>query len=124
MEHEFYQPPSYALGHRKATDMANLKNPKWTLVQHSAYGYAEKPGWEKAVETRQITTDAELKRVKSAGGFVFASYNEADDQEYKSNYPKGAGETLTYPEVLGTFSDKELDGLRIYIPASITQVIG
>lgn len=102
--------------------MAKLKDEKWTLVQHSAYGYQEKPGWEKAVETRRITTEAELKRVQEAGGMVFDSYNEADDQEYKSNYPQGAGDTLTYPEVKGTFSDKELDGLRIYVP--IRQVIG
>jgi hypothetical protein len=107
--------------------MTKLKEEKYTLVQHSAYGYQEKPGWEQAVETRRITTDAELKRVQAAGGFVFDSYNEADEQEYKSNYPDGAeipGKEfrLTYPEVKGTFSDNELDGLRIYIPAR--QVIG
>ena len=107
--------------------MTKLKEQKWTLVQHSAYGYQEKPGWDKAVETRMITTDAELKRVESVGGMVFDSYSEADNQEYKSNYPDGVeipGQPfqLTYPEVKGTFSDKELDGLRIYIPARM--VIG
>jgi hypothetical protein len=104
--------------------MTRLKEEKWTLVQHSAYGYQEKPGWEKAVETRQITTEAELKRVQAAGGMVFDSYNEADDQEYKSNYPQGAGDTLMYPAVLGTFSSTMIDGLRIYIPASTRQIIG
>jgi hypothetical protein len=54
-----------------------------------------------AVETRQITTEAELKRVESVGGYVFDSYDEADTQEYKSNYPKGAGDPLMYPEVQG-----------------------
>lgn len=96
--------------------MAKLKEDKWTLVQHSGFGYAEKPGWELAVETRLITTDVELKRVESVGGYVFDSYGEADDQEFKSNYPKGSGDALMYPCVQGTFSDKELDGLRIYIP--------
>ena len=106
--------------------MAKLKDEKWTLVQHSAFGYQEKPGWEKAVETRQITTSVELDRVQSVGGFVFDSYDEADSQEYKSNYPKGAGEfpTLTYPEVLGTFSHKEIDDLKIYIPKTEVKVIG
>jgi hypothetical protein len=104
--------------------MAKLKQEKWTLVQHSGFGYAEKPGWEKAVETRQITTEVELKRVESVGGYVFDSYSDADDQEYKSNYPDGAGDTLTYPAVRGTFSHKELDGLKIYIPATETKVIG
>jgi hypothetical protein len=102
--------------------MAKLQGEWYTLVQHSAYGYQEKPGWDKAVETRRITTEAELDRVKKVGGFVFPSYNEADDQEYKSNYPEGAGDRITYPEVKGTFSDKELDGLKIYIPTR--QVIG
>jgi hypothetical protein len=102
--------------------MAKLTDEKWTLVQHSAYGYGEKPGWEKAVETRQITTPAELKRVQDAGGMIFDSYGEADDQEMKSNYPEGTGDKIMYPSVLGTFSDKQLDGLKIYVPAR--QVIG
>ena len=101
--------------------MAKLMQEKWTLVQHSGFGYEEKPGWDKAVETRQITTAEELKRVESVGGLIFDSYGEADKQMYASNYPQGVeieGKDfrLTYPEVLGTFSDKELDGLRIYIP--------
>jgi hypothetical protein len=107
--------------------MTKLKEEKWTLVQHSAFGYQEKPGWDKAVETRLITTDVELKRVESVEGFVFDNYNEASSQEYKSNYPdgveiEGREFTLTYPEVKGTFSDKELDGLKIYIP--LRQIIG
>lgn len=89
---------------------------KWTLVQHSAFGYAEKPGWEHAVETRSLHTDAEVKRVKQAGGMIFDTYGEAEDQVMKSCYPDGPGDTLTYPHVLGTFSDKMVDDLRIYIP--------
>lgn len=109
--------------------MAKLAESKWTLVQHSAFGYQEKPGWDLAVETHSITTEAELKRVQSVGGFVFDSYSEADDQEMASNYPEGVAQAgtgkdfvLTYPEVQGTFSDKDLDGLKIYIPAR--QIIG
>lgn len=93
-----------------------LARDKWTLVQHSAFGYQEKPGWEHAVESHMITNEAELKRVERVGGFVFDSYDEADKQEYKSNYPDGAGETLTYPQVQGTFSDQMVDDLKIYIP--------
>lgn len=96
--------------------MSKLLESKWTLVQHSAYGYAEKPGWEHAVETRSINTTAEIHRVLKAGGLVFETYSEADEQEYKSNYPDGAGDKITYPHVQGTFSQTELDGLKIYIP--------
>jgi hypothetical protein len=99
--------------------MAKLTDEKWTLVQHSAYGYQEKPGWENAVETRRLTTEAELKRVQDVGGFVFDDYNAADKQEYDSNYPEGAGSRLTYPRVKGTFSDREIDGLKIYIPVKV-----
>ena len=101
-----------------------LADERWTLVQHSAYGYQAKPGWDKAVETRRITTTEELARVQSVGGYVFESYDAADDQEMKSNYPKGTGPTLMYPECLGTFSHKEIDGLKIYMPAVETKVIG
>jgi hypothetical protein len=104
--------------------MTKLTKEMWTLVQHSAFGYQEKPGWEKAVETRQITTSVELDRVQSVGGFVFDSYDEADKQEYKSNYPEGAGEALTYPQVQGTFSHKKIDDLKIYIPKTEVKVIG
>jgi hypothetical protein len=97
--------------------MTKLKVDKWTLVQHSAFGYQEKPGWDKAVETRQISTEAELGMAVNEGGMIFDSYNDADEAEYKENYPNGAGETLTYPEVKGTFSNREIDGLKIYIPA-------
>jgi hypothetical protein len=108
-------------------NMAKLKEEKWTLVQHSGFGYGEKPGWENAVETRQITTEAELGKIINIGGLVFDSYEAADKREYEENYPGGAeipGKEfrLTYPEVKGTFSDKELDGLKIYIP--VREVVG
>jgi hypothetical protein len=102
--------------------MAKLQGDWWTLVQHSAYGYQEKPGWDKAVETRKLTTEAELDRVRKVGGLLFSTYDAADQQEYQSNYPDGAGERLMYPQVKGTFSDKEVDGLKIYIP--VRQVVG
>lgn len=97
--------------------MARLKVERWTLVQHSAYGYQEKPGWEKAVETKMISTGKELVDVTNEGGLVLESYNEADEREMQENYPDLAGAALTYPRVKGTFSNKTLDGLRIYVPA-------
>lgn len=102
-----------------------LADGRWTLVQHSAFGYQAKPGWDKAVETRQITTTEELARVQSVNGYVFESYDAADDQEMKSNYPKGTtNDPVTYPEVLGTFAHKEIDGLKIYMPKTEVKVIG
>jgi hypothetical protein len=37
----------------------------------------------------------------------------------KENYPEGTGKSIMYPCVNGTFSDKMIDGLRIYIPAKV-----
>ena len=44
--------------------MAKLTNEKWTLVQHSAFGYAEKPGWEKAVEAATVAMKEDLAGMK------------------------------------------------------------
>ncbi len=98
---------------------------KWTLVQHSACGYRGLLAWERGVETRQVGTDVEEARVRKAGGFLFDTYGEAEDQMMKSNYPKGTDGPLMYPEVLGTFAEHlAIDGLKIYIPKTETKVIG
>ena len=87
---------------------------KWTVVQHSGYGYTHKPGFEHAVETRAITTVGELKRVERSGGVVFDSYLLAEDFAEKADFP--ADYKGLYPQARGTFSSQMIDGLRIYKP--------
>lgn len=86
----------------------------WTVVQHSGYGYSAKPGFEHAVETRHISTQAERHRVEGAGGVIFDTCMAAEDFAEAANYP--AGNPGIYPRAKGTFSDKLIDGLLIYIP--------
>jgi len=86
----------------------------WTIVQHSGYGYAGKDGFRHAVETRAVRTLGEKERVEKAGGLLFASYREADAFSEAANYPEGA--ESFYTAAKGTFSDKEIDELKIYLP--------
>jgi hypothetical protein len=87
----------------------------WTLVQHSAFGYMKKPGFEHAVEERIIETKREIALVKKEGGVIIDGYVEASELAYALNYPSDA-ELGLYPGFRGTFSEKEVDGLRIAVP--------
>lgn len=87
---------------------------KYTLVQHSGYGYAERSEFKAAVETRMITRAAEERRVLNAGGIVLDKPSDAYRREDEENYPPGTP-GLT-PRAKGSFSRKKIDGLPIYIP--------
>jgi hypothetical protein len=86
---------------------------KWTIVQHSGYGYNLDPVFARAVETRSVSTKAEENRVLKVGGILFDSYTEASDFEDDVN---GVSGDRPFLKVEGTFSDKDIDGLKIYIP--------
>lgn len=91
-----------------------------TIVQHSGFGYAGKPGFEFGLETRILHTKAELAIVRKADGLVFNNYNEAEDFCEEAMYPSDNPGLV--PTAKGTFSDKEIDGLRIYVP--VRKVVG
>jgi hypothetical protein len=94
--------------------MATTKmHPCWTLVQHSGYGYGGDPGFARGLEIRQVETRAERARVEKAGGVIFDTYVEASKAEDEWPYVDNGG---LYPHAQGTFSDKTIDGLRIYVP--------
>jgi hypothetical protein len=84
---------------------------KWTVVQHSGYAYGGKPGFEQGLETYQLMTAAELRRVQAAAGLLFDSWTAAD------TYGDNAVGRGLYPAAPGTFSDKTVNGQRIYLPA-------
>lgn len=92
--------------------MRNLET-KWTLVQHSGFGYAEKPGFRLAVEMREVTGKG-IERVKKAGGVLFDTYSECSEAEDRENYPPGVDGIL--PTVRGTFHKLQIDGLALYLP--------
>jgi hypothetical protein len=93
---------------------------RWTIVQHSAFGYKQDPQFERAVETRQIQNSIEMIRVNRAHGCVFNSYMEAEEFAEKANYPDGHEGII--PGVKGKFSVWLIDGLKIYIPVQAEPV--
>jgi hypothetical protein len=87
---------------------------KWTVVQHSGYGYNDNPQFEQAVEVRQIHTKGELRLVERVGGVLFDGYLLAEEFAEHANYP--ADHNGIIPAAKGTFSKLAIDGLKIYIP--------
>lgn len=95
---------------------------KFVIVQHSGYGYAGKEEFELGLESRSITTKAELTRVIRADGIVFNDYSAAERYCEEQMYPEGyLGMT---PKAQGTFSESVIDGLRIYQPYEPVAVLG
>lgn len=93
---------------------------QWTIVRHSAYGYQGGPQFKRAVETRGILLAGEARIVQKAGGVLFSTYREAEEFAFSASYPEGNSGII--PAAGGTFSDKEIDGLRVYVP--VRKVIG
>lgn len=89
---------------------------RYTIVQHSAAGYAGDGTFSKGLETRSTNLKSEQARVTRAGGLLFASYNEADDYIDSESYPPGTNGLV--PNAPGEFSELDIDGLRIYVPRS------
>lgn len=89
----------------------------YTLVQHSGFGYAGKPGFERGVETREVNLAVHRDLVRKVGGVLVTSDLEIDELEEQVNYPEG--HESIYPAAQGTFATQTLDGLRIYIPKVI-----
>lgn len=93
--------------------MGRMKESKYTLVQHSGFGYAHKEAFRLAVESREVS-GKDIERVKKVGGVLFDTYGEAMDAEDRENYPPGVEGIC--PKVRGTFHHSVVDGLAIYLP--------
>lgn len=92
---------------------------KWTLVQHSAYGYGNDRQFKAALETRMVRTGAQQEVVRRHGGLLFDSYGEAEDAAFEAQYP-GNYEGLI-PHAEGSFTRNYMvDGLRLYVPPTST----
>jgi len=88
----------------------------FTLVQHSGWTSAGKWDFKNAVELRTLSgTSAES--IREAGGLIFDTYSEASDAEFNENYPPVLKGMI--PRVNGSFSNKEVQGQKIYIPSVI-----
>ena len=87
---------------------------KYTVVQHSGYGYKQNPQFRLAVESRRCVKNADIRQVMRAGGLLFDTYDEAEAFCKKANYPPGNNGLI--PTVRGQFSQMMVDDLKIYIP--------
>lgn len=92
-----------------------LKDFGYTLVQHSAYGYKQDVQFKQGVESRALTSEEQVNRVKKVGGIVLTGYSEAEARAQAEMYPPDV-ETFLTPKAQGTFSHVEVDGLAVYIP--------
>lgn len=87
---------------------------QWTLVQHSGYGYAGKPGFKQGLEPRSVTRKVQADLVRREGGLLFDNYMEANEMAHNLQYPEGYDGM--YPMFRGTFSTHVIDDLKIAIP--------
>jgi len=77
-------------------------------------GYKKNRQFLQGLETRPVTK-AEAARVEAAGGVIFSDFRTAEDTAMEWMYPPDHPGGII-PDAKGTFSDKEIDGLKIYIP--------
>lgn len=97
---------------KKSTNQTTFK---YTVVQHSGYGYAGNPLFQKGLESRGLEKSAWVNLVEKEGGLLFDTYADCEEYCIKEMYPQPDEQGLV-PEAPGTFSDRLIDGLRIYLP--------
>lgn len=95
---------------------------KYTVVQHSGYGYGDKPAFEKGLQATAVDTVAEQRTVKRAGGLLFDTYTDAETYCDREMYPEGV--TGLHPQVSGSFGEVTVNELRVYIPAAPVSILG
>ena len=96
--------------------MAQLEKTKYTVVQHSGYGYGNNTQFMYGLESRSLTTDNQLNKVIKAGGMVFNTYSEAEDYADFASYPKDYNGLTPRANQFGSFSRMKIDKLRIFVP--------
>lgn len=87
---------------------------KYTLVQHSGYGYGGKETFKKAVEVMHLDGPRDVALVSKYGGLIYNTYAEARRAEEYLNGIDGKRPFLSVP---GTFlAPVKIDGLALYVP--------
>lgn len=88
----------------------------YTLVQHSGFADGGNPAFERGLEPAALMLKKTFDQVRRAGGLTFGVYADAADAALNHSYPTGTEGLI--PQAPGSFSDKEVDGRRVYIPPS------
>jgi len=87
----------------------------WTLVQHSGFGYAEDPLFMHGLESRNVTTKAQVDRIRQQGGYLFKDYVTAERMAEALTNNEDEDADWMIPSAKGEFSSHKIDGLAIYI---------
>lgn len=93
-------------------------DPKWTIVQHSAYGYKGEHQFEKGLESREVRSREAQRAVEKVGGQLFDSYIEAETWAAEEQYPDPSYRGLI-PQAPGEFAETGVNGLAIYVPRGV-----
>ena len=103
-----------------------LADERWTLVQHSAYGYQAKPGWDKAVETRSHHHDRGVGSGPERQRLRLRELRRGRRPGDEVQLPEGRrGRSADVPgSATGTFSDKDDRRAEDLHPAVAANVIG
>jgi hypothetical protein len=102
--------------------MATKLRPRWTAVQHSAFGYEGDFTFMNGLETRRVTTLPEMTKVIKANGVLFDTYEAAEAYVEAEMYPPSSPHFLV-PYARGTFADVMIDQLSVYVPVAEVQVL-
>ena len=94
----------------------------FTAVQHSGFGYGGKREFERGLEVRTVGTQAEQDKVVKAGGVLFDTRAAANEFCDRAMWPGSQPGLDLVPRARGRFSDTQVDGLRIYIPATEVEI--
>lgn len=100
-----------------------MKNKLDTLhhvaVRHSAFGYKGDLDFSGGLESRSLTTKAQVRRVLRIGGHVFNGYRQCEDfcdwAMYTATNVEGL---IPKARAVGSFSPLTVDGLAIFLPNS------
>lgn len=94
------------------------KYERWTVVQHSGYGYGLNPQFRAGLEVRQVSTRTIARAIEKLGGVLFDSWSAADDFAEMEMYSTVEGNGLI-PAAPGKFASLKVDELAVYIPAKV-----
>jgi hypothetical protein len=94
------------------------KYQRWTVVQHSGYGYARNPQFKEGLEVRQVSNVTTARKIERLGGVLFDSWEAADAYAEEEMYATVQGFGLI-PAAPGSFASMVVDGLAVYIPAKV-----
>lgn len=90
---------------------------QYTIVQHSGFGYAGNRQFIGGLETRSVLNKAPARRVNEAMGLLFDDYGEAEDYcEWAMYTLLNITGLIPMADRCGSFTNKQIDGLRIYVP--------